>query len=507
MKMRCIIITILQLLAYSIFSGALANAEESETSAGRWIVRSEQAATKWTDAFVTGNGRQGTMVMGQPGDARIICVHEELFISGWDRDKKAVADIAHLLPEVRRLIEAGNPQEAYRIANTEARRQLVEMGAPHIWPLVPHPAFDLNMDVDLSGTPSGYQRQLNLENGEALSRWSDDKGGVEQRVFSSQTDNVNVVSLRATDGRKLALTLSLTETPGRTGKLNDLDIGNAFRSVKSEAADGWLFYHADYERDRGGYEGAARITTKGGKMSQEGNKVHVTDAEEVLIVLRVHPLDDGSSSQRTALQKEMAKLPAQYQELLTPHAQKHGEMFRRVTLDLGCEKQWSDMPTEKLLAHSTSKGITPLFLEQTFAMGRYLLISTSGKYPAPLQGIWGGSWKPAWIGGFVLDSNLNLAISAAAMGNLPECAESYFGYVERILPGWRLNARKYLGCRGFLVPHYSDPEKGALLSLHRPACLDVLAGRRRLEYPAILRLRPVDRRSEFLREASVAALP
>ena len=48
------------------------------------------------------------------------------------------------------------------------------------------------------------------------------------------------------------------------------------------------------------------------------------------------------------------------------------------------------------------------------------------------------------------------------MGDLPECAESYFGYVEHILPGWRLNARRYLGCRGFLVSHYSDPEKGYL---------------------------------------------
>lgn len=95
-------------------------------------------------------------------------------------------------------------------------------------------------------------------------------------------------------------------------------------------------------------------------------------------------------------------------------------------------------------------------------MGRYLLISTSGKYPPPLQGIWGGGWTPAWIGGFVFDSNVNLAISGISTGDLAECAESYFGYVERLLPAWRLNARNYLGCRGFLVPHYSDPEKGYL---------------------------------------------
>jgi hypothetical protein len=98
-------------------------------------------------------------------------------------------------------------------------------------------------------------------------------------------------------------------------------------------------------------------------------------------------------------------------------------------------------------------------------MGRYLLISSSGKYPPPLQGIWGGNWSPPWQGGFVLDSNVNLAISAASMGNLPECAQSYFNYIKGLLPGWRLNARKYLGCRGFLAANYTDPQKGYLVHL------------------------------------------
>lgn len=104
-------------------------------------------------------------------------------------------------------------------------------------------------------------------------------------------------------------------------------------------------------------------------------------------------------------------------------------------------------------------------MEQVAAMGRYLLISSCGKYPPPLQGIWGGTWKPAWIGGFVWDSNLNLAISAASMSNLQECAETYATYVERLLPGWRLNAQNYLGCRGFIVAHYNDPLNGYLTHL------------------------------------------
>jgi len=46
-------------------------------SSGRWVVWSEKPSAIWEDAFVTGNGSHGTMVLGQPGDERIICVHEE----------------------------------------------------------------------------------------------------------------------------------------------------------------------------------------------------------------------------------------------------------------------------------------------------------------------------------------------------------------------------------------------------------------------------------------------
>lgn len=103
-------------------------------------------------------------------------------------------------------------------------------------------------------------------------------------------------------------------------------------------------------------------------------------------------------------------------------------------LDLGCGEQWTVTPTEQMLAQIKETGPTPLFLEQLHAMGRYLLISSCGKFPPPLQGIWSGGWKPAWIGGFVWDSNLNLAISATTMSNLPECAESYNRHIESLLP-------------------------------------------------------------------------
>ena len=113
----------------SLIAASVAGAGNTPDS-GRWVVWSEKPAASWEDAFVTGNGRHGTMVMGQPGNERIICVHEELFIRAWDREKVAVADIAKLLPEVRRLVDAGKTDVAAKLADAEAHRQLVAMGAP-----------------------------------------------------------------------------------------------------------------------------------------------------------------------------------------------------------------------------------------------------------------------------------------------------------------------------------------------------------------------------------------
>lgn len=429
----------------------------------QWIAWSAKPAIKWEDAFVTGNGRHGTMPTGNAGEERIICVHERLFVRAWDRNKVAVANIAKLLPAVRKLSDQGLFDSAENIGISEARKQLEAMGAPQAWSISPHPAFDLNLNVKKAGAVSAYRRELNMGTGETKTRWTDEQGVVEESVFSSKTDDINVVRIKSSAGKKLDLILNLAETPGRSGDMDGVDMSKAFSSITSKAeASGWLSYHAQYSTDAGGYEGLARVATKGGRMLVVNNRLKIENADEVTILLRITPLTYGATSEEVAVRNELSLLPADYDKLLKPHAQQHGNMFRRVVLDLGSANQWVSTPTEQMLEEAHKKGITPLFLEQMHAMGRYLLISTSGDFPPPLQGIWGGGWTPAWIGGFVFDSNVNLAISAISTGDLAECAESYFGYVERLLPAWRLNATNYLGCRGFLVPHYSDPEKGYL---------------------------------------------
>jgi len=445
-----------------VFGGTCAFASDRPSSA-RWVIYSETPAVEWEHGMVTGNGRHGARTMGRTDSERIIINHEELFVRFWDRRKEMVADIAGLLPEVRRLIDEGKEREAYVLANTEAKRQLVEKGRVFRKAVIPHPAFDLNIRYESSRTPLEYRRQLDLETGEAMTRWTDGKGGVRQRVFSSRPHDVNVVQLQGMEGRKLDVTLSLKEVARNSKSIFGVSKRDYTKRPETAAAPGWLYYDVEYGLDPGGYEGVVRVTTRGGKMSAEGARLTVRGADEILIVVRVVPQKDASVRQQESIRKALEGLPESYEEMFAPHAREHGGMFRRVILDLGAARQWATTSAEQMIAASSIRDVTPLFLEQVHAMGRYLLISSCGKYPSPLQGIWGGNWSPPWQGGFVLDSNVNLQISAAAMGNLPECARSYFRYVKGMLPGWRINARRYLGCRGFLAANYADPETGYLV--------------------------------------------
>jgi len=168
-----------------------------------------------------------------------------------------------------------------------------------------------------------------------------------------------------------------------------------------------------------------------------------------LILSRIEFLPKAAQPEKEKLHESLAALPASYEALLKPHADVHGEMFRRVRFDIG-GKQGAGRTTEQIIAQAEKSGPTPEYLELIFATGRYCLISSSGELPPTLMGIWGDTWKPMWWGHYTNDSNLNLAISNGSVGNLPEMMESYFGWIETLYPDWERNAQRFYGCRGYM---------------------------------------------------------
>ena len=150
--------------------------------------------------------------------------------------------------------------------------------------------------------------------------------------------------------------------------------------------------------------------------------------------------------------KDINNLGVDYDKLLMKHAAIHGEMFNRVQLDLYSGNELNRSSEDLIAAQNdNAKTINLGLLQNMFDMGRYALISSSGKNPPNLMGIWNGAWRPEWSGDFTTDANINLQIASAAIGDLPEAIDSYMTMLERIMGDWEINAEKLYGARGYLA--------------------------------------------------------
>jgi len=439
---------------------------------------SVQPAKRWEDAFVTGNGRMGALVFGHPAEETIIGNHCRLFLPLGSRE--SVPDLAQHLPELRSIIRGKGYGEAMKFFLGKAKAQ----GFPGlIWTDPFHPGFFLTVEQAAAGEIRGYVRTEDFATGEVTVRWKDDAGAWQRRLFVSRADNVIALSITGPGAGKVTCALTAEA------------VGEARILSERKVQDGWATYHNTYKNGKGGFDAALRIVAKGGAAKAEGTAIQVNGADEVLVLMRIAPwkvplegsdawacnpkhpdfgedrlgaytpvpaLADSSvaayrsvEDARALLPKmrdALATVPADYARLLEPHAKRHGELFRRVTLDIGGGPERLRTTEELLDIAAKEQRLPAALLEKMVDAGRYMFICSAGELTPNLQGIWTGSWKPAWSGDFTTDTNVQLAIKAGYAGNLPELMEGYFRLIEAAVPDWRLNAKRYFGCRGLLAP-------------------------------------------------------
>jgi len=427
---------------------------------------------RWEDALISGNGSTGIMMLGRPLDDLVIINHEKLWVVGTDCAPEA-PDLREAWEEARRIAADRRYRDADRHVVKESRRILGEMfgeAALHRGARLPydrtHPAFHLHVRTESSGAVEGYRREMDLETGELSVHWTDGRGEWCRRAFVSRTDDVIVLEMLPPAGTRMDASLALTEAPGSLpGDLGEVTIGHN---------DNELYFHAAYGRTLGrdepeGYHALGRVHIRGGTgRAADNGRLDIRGAEGLLLVMRLEYLDRAGQADREALGRKLAELPAEYEALMSPHAAAHGEMFRRVTLDLGSDPAAAP-ESEDVIERSAHDGPTPEFLELLHAAGRYALVcGGTGELAPSLMGIWGNEWTPAWDGRYTFDANLNLAVSAGSQGSLPEVMETYFRFVERSARDWPGNAARLYGCRGLLTDLCQGWRHGVVLMATYP---------------------------------------
>lgn len=413
---------------------------------------SSQAATSWEQALISGNGKYGALVYGQPIHETIVLNHARLFLP-LHPPLPPVDTGSHLL-DIRRMMAEGQYQRA---ADYVVELSKTEGFGGKRWtdPFVP--AFDLQVSMATNGPVKAYARAVDFSTGVASVKWKDDRGEFQRRLLVSRSDDLVVLSITGPGAGTVDCDLRLAQRPaeGQGGWNAEAMFKTGIQSVAVGAEAGWLTYRSRFRHDwpgsLQGYEGVARVVARGGTARTEGEKIVVRGADEVWVGLRIGLLADFAASQMPVLKKQLAKFKPDFAALLARHAELHGRLFNRCRLDLGGAAD-RGLTSEELIAKSRVGNLLPALLEKEFDASRYAVLSSSGECFPNLQGIWNGTWSPPWSGDFTLNGNVETAIAADLSANLAECLEPFFHYLEAHLPEYRTNAARLYGCRGIHVP-------------------------------------------------------
>ncbi|MCY9668119.1 glycoside hydrolase family 95 protein [Paenibacillus alginolyticus] len=409
-----------------------------------------QPASRWQDALPCGNGTYGALVYGSIYNDTILLNHEALF---WKSQKPELSDVSHHLPEFRRLLMEGKYRKGMRFFADRIAENYT--GYERVDPY--QPAFDLKIHMPVKEAFRKYRRSLDFETGEAVTTWHEDGKRYEKRLFVSRSDDVVVMAITSPDQAKINCELALfphdvREIAGE-GEVTDSSGSKLPFRCKVELQGHLISLTGTYE-DGNEFGGMARVAVTGGELKQNGLRLLVSNADEVVILVKLFANEPGAAA-IDRIREDIGGIDADYPELLRRHAAVHSELFNRVRLKLVDHAEIAGrVSNEELLMGSYDGDVSLELVQKMVEYGRYLLISSSrpGGLPANLQGIWNGDYNPAWAADFHNDENIQMNYWAALPGNLPETVLPFFDYYESMLDDFRTNAKLVYRCRGILVP-------------------------------------------------------
>ena len=407
------------------------------------------ATAEWVRALPVGNGRIGAMVFGGVVNERLQ-LNEDTLWAGRPYDP-VNPEAKDALPEVRRLLAAGQYREAAQLTGQKVMaKPLAQM---------PYQVLgDLWLSFPAVATVEQYRRDLDVAT--ATTRVSYTTGGVSftREVFASAPDDVIVVRLTANRPGQISFESRLV-TPHRATSeataTGDLVMRGRNGDGNGTTADGQPMTGALT------FEARVRVLPTGGTRTAAGDAISVRNADAVTLLISAATsyknfadvTADPAARVATALNRAAGK---SFDTLRAAHIRDYRALFDRVTFDVGAPTA-STIPTDqrvKGFASGTDRGLAALY----FQYGRYLLISSSrpGSQPANLQGIWNDSLSPPWGSKYTININTEMNYWPALSTNLEELMDPLTALVQDLAVTGARTARSMYGARGWMAHHNTD---------------------------------------------------
>ncbi|WP_079710804.1 glycosyl hydrolase family 95 catalytic domain-containing protein [Paraliobacillus ryukyuensis] len=394
-------------------------------------VWSESPATRWEEAYVAGNGIQGLMQFGNPPKEKLIGNHCRLYLP--QGNDFTLPDMAEDLPRIRELIKQDGyaaALEVYELLAKQKGYQGLTMSDPY------HPAFFLTVATGITDYHH-YYKTINYQTGEITVHFQQDGIQFQSKSFVSKSDNIIVYQLQA-DQPVLDCNISI-EPFQEKGLRRNLSIENDT-----------LYARYTYLHGSNGYQVTCRVKANGATVHSDSDSMQVTQTDQVLILLQIEPNVTKHHTLPTKL------LTMNYFQLFSRHQTIHQAMFDRVQLDMTSDQE-RYRSVESLIAEAKQQQqMSPVLLEKIYDAGRYMYLCSAGELTPNLQGIWTGTFQPAWSGDFTFDTNVQLSIASALTSNLMEGLHGFFRLIHELLPDFKENAQKYYGARGIMLPAHAS---------------------------------------------------
>lgn len=425
---------------------------------------------EWLKALPVGNGSLGAMVFGDVNHERIQ-LNEMTLWSGSMEDANNPEASKHL-GEIRKLLFEGKYKEATALTNKTQIAKGKGSGTGNAAVNdAPFGCFqtlgDLRLDFASNAPYQNYYRELDLINGIALSRFTQNGVDFTREVFASHPDQAIVVRLTANTPESVSFRLSL-DRPER---------------FTTEADATKLTMYGTLSAGNGGegmkYQANVTPILEGGQIVKKGNELSIEKATSVTLIItaktnyRQHYPDYINPDYLEELESITKKASEKkYDVLKSNHTNDFSSFMGRVDFRLGASE--NSLPTNELMAKNfetkDEQAIYPLY----FQFGRYLLLSSSrpGGLPSNLQGIWANKIQTPWNGDYHTDINVQMNYWPAEVTNLSEMHLPLISLIESLAKPGQKTAKEQYNMRGWVlhpitnVWGYTSPGESASWGMH-----------------------------------------
>ena len=419
-----------------------------------------QPASRWRDALPIGNGRLGGMVWGRVQHERIDLNDDTLWAG--EPSENINTNGLEALPAVRALLKAGKEADA---------QALVEQRMNGVYDPSYLPLGALKLDFPVTGTVSGYRRELDLSQAVARTEFTHDGARFVREVFASYPARVIVARLTCDQPGRVSFTASLDSQLRHESAPAGTDAIRLTGRCPIHVDPNFLGKKIVYDESPNGkgmrFEVQLRATHEGGRLAAADGQITAENCDSVTLLLAAatsfngpftSPSRDGKDPSALCRDCLAALEGRSFEKLRKGHVADYRSLFDRVRLDLGGPPSpQSPVPMDRRLTEY-QPGADPGLAALYYQFGRYLLISASrpGTQPSNLQGIWNASLQPAWSANWTLNCNAEINYWGVEAANLAECHLPLVDLTEQLSIDGRRVAGGLYGARGWVAHHNTD---------------------------------------------------